>query len=368
MLKVGIVGLRRGLIGFVFNHFPDCRVTAICDLDENKLQSVGDEYGVAQRYQGFEDILDSDVDALFIATPMQDHAWQAAAALRAGKHVLSEVNAGFTWRDMWMLGEAAAESSAIYMLAENYCYMYHTVLIRAMAEAGLFGEIYFAEGEYVHDTKHLMVDERGNLTWRGRRLAVPGHNYPSHSLTPLLKIFKEPVTTVVALGSGHYTEGPDTRDDCIMVLLNTVSGKLIRLRYDVVSNRPPNLTYYSLQGSKGAYEAPRGLGDAHKVYIVGHGDHEKWRPLSEYDDYLPDWYLRERENAQRLGRGHGGSDYFVALEFYRAVTEGRQPEIDIWLALNVSAVIPASRDSILAGGVPVHIPDFRAQILERAPR
>ena len=51
-------------------------------------------------------------------------------------------------------------------MAENYCYRKDVVLIRAMALAGLFGECYFAEGEYLHDVKHLHRNPDGSPTWR----------------------------------------------------------------------------------------------------------------------------------------------------------------------------------------------------------
>lgn len=360
MLKIGIVGLRRGRAAFVFNQFPDCRVTAVCDINEDVLRQVADENDVPQRFANYEDLLDSDVDAVFLATPMMLHAQQAAQALRAGKHVLSEVAAGFTWRDMWLLAEAAAASDAKYMLAENYCYMRHVMLARALAEAGLFGELYFGEGEYVHDCKHLMADEQGRPTWRAALKRIRGNNYPTHSLGPLYTIFKEPVRWVSSFGSGAYTIPGGAADDCVLTICQTESGKMLKLRYDVISNRPPNLAFYSLQGTHGAYEAPRGLGDDHKVYIIGHCEHETWRPLWDFDEYLPAWY-RELE-AEAESTGHGGSDYFTAWEFYRAIVEDRQPEIDVWTALNISAVIPASRDSMARGCVPVRIPDFRTEV------
>ncbi len=38
-------------------------------------------------------MLDSDIDLVFVSTPMQLHVPQTLAALKAGKHVMGEVTA-----------------------------------------------------------------------------------------------------------------------------------------------------------------------------------------------------------------------------------------------------------------------------------
>ena len=40
-----------------------------------------------------------------------------------------------------------------YMMAENYVYTKPNILIRELAKQGLFGDIYFGEGQYIHELK-----------------------------------------------------------------------------------------------------------------------------------------------------------------------------------------------------------------------
>ena len=62
---------------------------------------------------------------------------------------------------------AASRSQAQYMMAENYIYVKPNVLVAELARRGLFGEVYYAEGEYLHELKEL-----NEITpWR-RRLAL----------------------------------------------------------------------------------------------------------------------------------------------------------------------------------------------------
>ncbi|MGD9519370.1 MAG: Gfo/Idh/MocA family protein, partial [Armatimonadota bacterium] len=331
MLHVGIAGLGRGQTAFVFNHLPDCQVTALCDINEDRLKQVGEQRGISQLFTRFEDLVASDVDAIFLATPLPEHATQASMALESGKHVLSEVAAGFTWGDLWLLAHTAARSPATYMMAENYCFMRHVTHVRSMVEAGVFGDIYFGESEYVHDCKAWTHDAQGRPTWRAMLHQVRGDMYPTHSLGPLYSFFKEPVREVVCFGSGPHLAPGSILEDCIITLCHTASGKLIKLRYDTASYRPPSYLYYAVQGTQGAYEAPRGLGDDHKVYVHGHTKENEWQPLSDFEEYLPEWY-RELE-AKAAEVEHNLSDYVTAWKFREAVLNNRPPEVDVWMSL-----------------------------------
>jgi UDP-N-acetyl-2-amino-2-deoxyglucuronate dehydrogenase len=70
-----------------------CEFVAICDLDKEKLNSIGDEFGIAKenRYTSYEQLLSrSDIQIVSVCTPSGMHRDHAVQALRAGKHVLAE--------------------------------------------------------------------------------------------------------------------------------------------------------------------------------------------------------------------------------------------------------------------------------------
>ena len=95
-LKIGIVGARGLCNVFVFNSINGVKVEALCDLNEDLLKEQALKYGIPKTFRIYEDMLESDIDAVVVATPMQLHVSQTMAALEAGKHVLSEVTAGVT--------------------------------------------------------------------------------------------------------------------------------------------------------------------------------------------------------------------------------------------------------------------------------
>ena len=54
---------------------PHAEMYAICQRSQEKLNQIGDAFGVGVRYTKFEDVLaDPNVDAIHINTPIPDHA------------------------------------------------------------------------------------------------------------------------------------------------------------------------------------------------------------------------------------------------------------------------------------------------------
>ena len=360
MIRVGVVGLRRGSSFFTFNLFPDTQVTAVCDIDQETLRRAAKEHGVEKAFTRYEEMLQADLDVVVVATPLFLHAQQAVEALEAGMHVLSEVTAAASMEECYRLVDAVERSGCKYMMAENYCYIKENVLLKQLIAAGKLGELYFGEGEYVHDCKSLMYNPDGSLTWRGWMVTyLNGNLYPTHSLGPLYQMFGERVATVSCLGSGVHTIPGARGEDSVITLCKTVSGKLLKLRYDIVSYRPHNMRYYALQGTRGCYVAPRGLGDDHKIWLMDDcPDPQAWKPLKEYDDeYLPEEWKHPPQEA--LKTGHWGADYFIVKDFLDAIVHDNKPPIDVYDAMNITAPGLASQESIAKGGAPVQVPDFK---------
>ena len=374
-IKVGLVGARRGpSLVAGFRAIDGVEVTAVCDTNPEFLEEQGNAHEIPNRFADYDDMLNSDVDLVVVATPMQLHVPQSLAALAAGKHVMSEVTAAVSVEQCKELleGVEAAKSSGLkYMMSENTTYLRDNVLVESMVREGVFGEIYYAEGQYIHDIKSLHYNSDGSPTWRSRwQVGVNGCTYGTHSLGPPLEWFQEKVASVVCLGTGRHTAPEHIAEDSTTMLCKTDSGALIDIRVDMLSNRPHTATYYSLQGTKGCFEGPRGLGDKPKVWLDRWGSSEarrdsidtdpyQWRPLEDLiDEFLPEMWRNPPEAA--LAAGHHGSDYFIARDIVDAIREDKDPRIDIYRALDYTLPGLMSEKSIALGGAPVKIPDFRS--------
>lgn len=354
-LRVTVAGAARGggYIHALRSAAGRAVLHGVYDPDPQAAARFADEYGASASFSDFDAVVESS-DAVILASPQQHHAPQAVLALAAGVHVLSEVPAVVSLPQADALLAAARTSSAVYMLAENYGYTRGNLAVRAMAKAGVFGELYLGEAEYVHEMKSFHTRPDGSPTWRHHwQVGRNGSTYPTHSLGPLLDWMDDRIVAVSCVGTGRWTDPEHELEDSVTLLARTRRGALIRTRLDLLSNRPHLMDYFAVQGTIGAYESGRGFGDRPRVHLGGSTD--AWEPLEAHiDRFLPDRYA-----TPPAGAGHWGSDAWPFLEFLDAVERGTTPPIDVMRALDMTLPGIVSEQSIAEGGAWRHVPDPR---------
>jgi hypothetical protein len=116
------------------------------------------------------------------------------------------------------------------------------------------------------------------------------------------------ITSVSSFGTGSFTAPQFHQDDTTVTMCTLDEGELVKVRVDCISNRPHKMNYYLLQGTNGAYEAPRGMDEQHKVHIMPEGAEygykQEWAPLKEYEGlYLPERYKTATEEQRNLAFG-----------------------------------------------------------------
>ena len=360
-LKVGIVGAPRGQ-SFIrsFQAIEETDVIAICDLNIDVVEGVASQFNIDQKYTEFEKMVQSDLDIVVVSTPMPLHAPQSTLALQEGKHVISEVPAATDRQQCWELAKSVENSKKKYMMAENYVYTRENILIRELAMQGLFGDIYFGEGQYLHELKSLNEITKWRRKWQTGR---NGCTYSTHSLGPVLQWFEDRVCTVSCFGSGHHYEDSEGKqyenEDTISMICKTTRGGLVEIRVDMLSDRPALGQYYSLQGTKGCYEAARGLGDQPKIWLVEHSDQIAWQSLSDFEEqYMPE--IWRNPSMEALQAGHGGGDYLEVREFVDSIINDTKSPIDIYESLDMTVPGLVSEVSINRDSIPVEVPDFRS--------
>jgi len=386
MLRFGFIGIGgrgTGLLQLTLT-MGGIEVPAVCDIDPSRLAAA---QGILQaagrpapatygdRPHAYRRLLArDDIDAVVIATPMQLHAEMAVDALRAGKHVLSEVAAAVTLEQCWDLVRAVRETGRTYMLAENVCYYRQNLMVRELLSRGVFGDLTYAECGYVHDCRFLMVQPDGRLTWRGELAKqCAGNWYPTHSLGPVAqwldingsdRLDRLVSYSTKSVGLARYAReslglpaesvSKDFAGDSNACLIRTRKGRVIDLRFDVSSTRPTlSTTYFSLQGEKASYEDRFG----ERIYIEGRSPEHTWESIDPYlTEFAHPLWTRWHEVAD--ASGHGGADFYSIQEFADCLREGRPAPIDVVDAATWSCIIPLSARSLLAGGEPQEIPDF----------
>ncbi|TVR55646.1 MAG: gfo/Idh/MocA family oxidoreductase [Puniceicoccaceae bacterium] len=381
-LGIVVVGARRGQSFVRTVKAAGGELVGVCDTDPTALQPWKQQSDL-RLYADFGDVLNDDrVDAVCLATPAHLHAAQSIAALAAGKHVLTEVPAIDTVEEGRRLIEVVEKSGRTFMMAENYCYRRDVLMVQNMIEQGVFGELTYASGAYLHDCRELFFHPDGSLTWRGqRRRDLLGNTYPTHAIGPVCRwlginrvdhlariaSFQSPSLATAFFAARNLPHHPEYQepgffqghDSCSSSIL-TGRGVLIDCRCDWASARPHDMVRYELQGTRASFLMVEGqpriwIEDRSKTKPSGVA--REWDPLDTYaDDFEhPLW---RRFGKQAKAEGHGGGDYFTLREFIGAIREQRPPEIDVRDAVLWSLVHPLSAESIRRGNSPVAFPDF----------
>ena len=137
------------------------------------------------------------------------------------------------------------------------------------------------------------------------------------------------------------------------------SGGLVKVRVDMLSDRPHAMTNYQLQGTDGCYESARAPGERDRVWLRSlDKDTREWIDLATLEDeILPDALKAHLEFASRAG--HGGSDYFSILDFLEAILGVHPPTVGIDAAMDMTLPGLISQESILQEGAWLQVPDSR---------
>lgn len=373
-IKVGLVGAGGNAVGdgrglSHARHLAALdagQIVAVCDIVPEAAERTAARLD-ATPYTDFERFLRHGLDVVILATPDPLHAQQAAIALEQGVGVISEVPGATTVEDGRRLVQAYKKSGGFYMLLENYGYRDEIELIHRLVQAGKFGDVYFGEGEYLHDCRGLNRFPDGSLTWRGR--AFSGYVYIWHSLRPLLYVLDDRTTRVTAMMTMQpgRLEADINIPDNVVSLFQTAAGRMLKIRVDIVSPRPHIMDYYALQGTHGSFEGTRGFGDPPRLWLEElepaarpgkSGPSVKWRKLADFEaEYIPD---RVAARADAAKTGHGGADYWTMKAFVDAFRRGDASPVDLYRALDCSLPGALALESAKQGGAPIAVPDPRA--------
>ncbi len=257
MLKIGLVGVRRGHIIQNLKFRNDVKFAAACDIkfaDTHQRNDFveswkNDDIEFEQLYDDYQKFLTHDLDVVLIATPPDLHATQAIQALQADIHVISEVPAVTDIEQAKALVNAARNSKAKYMFAENCCYWAFVQAWKKIIEAGQLGEIFYMEGEYIHDITHLLYDTQGIPTWRAKLEPI---RYITHETGPLFDMINDRGVSVTALASDEFSDDYH-QPNATVALVKTSKGTLIKLLVSL-KNAADNYHRYLVFGTKGTLE------------------------------------------------------------------------------------------------------------------
>ena len=127
-------------------------VVEIAATSADKAKAAAAGYNVLNATGDWRDVMaDPSIDAVHVATPNVSHYEITKAALEAGKHVLCEKPLAMTVAQAQELTNLVAAKKLRGGLCHNLRYYPMVQQMRAMREAGDFGEILVVQGTYSQD-------------------------------------------------------------------------------------------------------------------------------------------------------------------------------------------------------------------------
>ncbi len=362
-VRVAIIGLGFGaeFIPIYQNH-PNAEMYAICQRSQQKLDQLGDAFGVGVRYTKFEDVLaDPKVDAVHINTPIPDHASQSLAGLKAGKHVACTVPMATTIDECRAIVEAQRASGKNYMMMETVVYSREFLFVKQLYERGELGRLQFLRGSHLQEM----------AGWPGYWEGLPPMHYATHCVSPCLCLPGKLAESVVCHGSGHISKeltskygSPFAVETATFKMRDSdLCAEVTRSLFETARQYVESFDVYADNVS---FEWPR---IEHEPCVLHRGETPERVTVPDFADRLPEGIRRfttkgvyDAKETQHLsflqGSGHGGSHPHLAHEFITSIVEGRKPLPDAPTSANWTMTGICAHMSAMKGGERVAIPQL----------
>src|ERR1041385_3635237 len=117
----------------------------------------------------YEELLDSDVDAVVLITPHSQHCAQIVAAAKARKHVFVEKPLGLSFEEAARAVAACAQSKVTLAVGYNWRFQPALCEIKAMLDDGRLGRLLHLEGNFCGPSVYRFSREH----WRHDREEAP---------------------------------------------------------------------------------------------------------------------------------------------------------------------------------------------------
>lgn len=392
-ISIGLLGLGAFGSAFapLFKSHPAVDRVALCDQDPDRLaawanrDSFQNKLSPRDVFGDYGEMCRADLDAIVVITQPWFHAAQAVQALERDKHVYSAVpivslpdgDEIIEW--CRKLINTCTRTGRFYMLGETTYYRPEAMYCRRRAADGGFGRFVYAEGEYYHDVDHGLreVKRRRESSPSGRRwlemaadyrakgkFGGPMH-YPTHSTSGPVCVMGARAEKVSAFAHYNTTgepwyDGAPSNETALFRMSNGAHVRICEYREIGLRGRETFRVY----GTEGSFEHGS-WNTKHEATAVTVDEMRDPLP-EEVAEAFESEQLAGLEGAERLSAqerrdflgGHGGSHAYLVHEFVSAVSEERQPAVNIREATRYMVMGVMAHKSALRDGETLDVPDL----------
>lgn len=221
---------------------------AVASRSVEKAQATAQKHGAVASYGSYEELLlDSNIQAVYIPLPNDQHAEWTQRALAAGKHVLCDKPMALTVADAETM--AAAARARGLRLMEGFMYRHHPqhAFVQEQLAAGAIGEVAHFRGVFTYPATADHAGIRWNPTQGGGAFLDVGV-YPLNAARWLLSA--EPISAQVVRRTDPVT-GVDLHTAALLAFPEGRTASLIGGFDQAFTSR------YELVGREGSITAER---------------------------------------------------------------------------------------------------------------
>ena len=194
-ISVGVVGCGYWgpLLVRNLKSVPNCKLKAVCDVSESRLEHLKALYPEIEGVTDHEQFLNGlGLDAIVIASPVNYHYPLAKASLLAGKHTFIEKPMASSSAECEELIEIAERNGLVLMIDHTFLYSSPVRKIVEIVEAGDIGDI-----RYINSRRlNLGLFQKDiNVAW----------DLAPHDISIILHILGEFPVAVNCQGNAHVT-------------------------------------------------------------------------------------------------------------------------------------------------------------------
>ena len=307
---IGCGDISRKRVAPALRDLENCELVAVSRADPTRAESFAREFGARSWHADWRDLVrDPEVEAVYVATPVNLHAEQSIAAAGAGKHVLCEKPMALSVEECERMN-AAAQANGVRLGVAYYRHFYPAVeRVAEIIKSGEIGAPVVARADAFERFEPGPDHPRRWLIERGRAGGGPMFDFGCHRVEVLLNLFGRAVE-VKGLTSNVVFEREVEDTACALIRFEHGTQAVITAAH---ASREPRDTL-EIFGSEGSIRIDV-LNEGRLVIKSARGEREELHPP------------------------HANLHQPLIEDFACAVVEGRRPRVDGAVGQAVSEVL-----------------------------
>ena len=336
---VGVAVIGTGSIAdahlYAYQRLGDrARLRAVADIDPARAASAAERFGAESTAGDYRDVLArDDVQVVSICTPPFLHVEIAAAALRAGKHVLCEKPVSHTLAGIDEIAEAGREGGGVFSGVFQLRFGRGAQQVRALIDEGRFGRLHLGLAETLWFRDQPYFDD---IAWHGAWATEGGGVTVSqaiHVIDTLIWFLGEPAH--VYAEAGTFRARIEVEDDSLAVV-RFKNGAIAQFTC-TSSSLAEQRSLIELHGTELTAVSRGPVYDSTVEPFL----------LSSVD---PEYAMNvQREMDERMPKGYRVLHRGCVADLLDAVEAGRAPLVDIEACRTVAQVTTAMYKSAMTG-------------------